>query len=113
LGGALEMGAYDPAHAAVATRIRGAGPRAFERATRAVPPVGRGGQHRGGHPAHAVAVLPPAPAPGTTQPPATADRDDSEESAAPPAGIVSARGAGDRRVAAGARRRQVHGGPGA
>ena len=98
---AVQVGAHDAAHPAPAARLRGPGPRALERAARAVPAARGRRQHPGGQPDDPGAVLPPAPPAGAAQPPAAADRDDAEEPAAPAAGQLSARGSVRRPVASG------------
>ena len=59
-------------HAAAAARLRGPGPRALQRAARALPRAVRRGQHPGLLPDHAGADLPPAAPPGAA--PAGASR---------------------------------------
>ena len=60
--GARTSGARSRPGAAAAARVRGAGPRALERAHRAVPAALRRRQHSGLQPDDAGAVLPPAAA---------------------------------------------------
>ena len=92
------------AHAAPAARLRGLGPRALERARRALPPGGGRGQRARGELHHAGAVLPPAAAPGARLEAAPADRDDAEEPAAAAGRHLHARGARRRPLPARHRR---------
>ena len=82
----------------------GSGPRALERAPRALPP-GRGrGEHPGGQLHHAGPVLPPAAPPGAGVQAAAADRDDAEEPAAAAGGHLDRDRAGRGRLRARDRR---------
>ena len=107
-----QVGADLATEPAPAAWIRGIGPRALERAPRALPADGRGGQHTRCQLHDARPVLPPAapPSPGVQAP--TAGGDDAEEPAAPARGHVHRAGAGrglvpacDRRSGASGRAR--------
>ena len=97
------------ADAAAAPRLRGLGPRAFERPARALPPGGRRGQHPRGQLHHAGPVLPPAAPPGARLEAAAARGDDAEEPAAPSGGHLDGGGARRRRVRARDRRPALRG----
>ena len=75
---------------APAARLRGQGPRALERAARALPAALRRGQPAGLQPVDARAVLPRAAPPDPPQLPQAAGRDVAEEPAAPPEVRVAA-----------------------
>ena len=69
LGGTRQVAPRVGARAAAPARVRRAGPRALERAARAVPPAVRRGQHGRRVPVDARAVLPYSAAPGAASGP--------------------------------------------
>ena len=99
--GTRQVGSDLPAHRAVAARLRGPGPRALERAARALPRARRRGKHPGRQLHDSGPVLPPAAPPGAPRRAAAPRCDDAEEPAAPAGGELATRGPHQRPVPSG------------
>src|SRR5262249_61459147 len=99
-----ERAGREASRAAAPARLRGTGPRALQRAARALLTAHRRSQHAGHRADDAGADLPCAATPDPSRLPQAARRDVAEEPAASPEGRLLAAGADRRRVSADARR---------